>query len=204
MLAGAARVSYPLACELWRSRAGAAIRSPLNGEAHPKSHDGGSPEVTARDQVTKRKRSHLVCSGTSEHDAWIMLHQDTYQQFAAVRESVARGDVLHVFGDVDLSTVAQLDEAIEDTRSDGKALQINLAKCRYFDSSGLAALVRARERFGARLTVLVRPNTGIYRTLQIVGFDKVFNVVTELQTRCAHDERPTESGELPTGAVPWI
>jgi anti-anti-sigma factor len=154
------------------------------------------------DQAPERNRSHLVCPGLSEHDALIMLHPDSYQQFAAVREWQACGEVLHVFGDVDLSTVAQLDKAIEDASSD--TLQINLAKCRYFDSSGLAALVRARNRFGSRLTVFVRPNTGVYRTLRIVGFDKMFNLVTELQTSCGYDARPAQTAELPAGIAAWI
>ena len=133
-----------------------------------------------------------------------MLHRDTYQQFATVREHRACDEVLHVFGDVDLSTVAELDKAIDDARSDGETLQINLAKCRYFDSSGLAALVRARERFGTRLTVIVRPNTGIYRTLKVVGFDKVFNIITELQTSREHEASPPEAGEMTGGARGWI
>ena len=111
-----------------------------------------------------------------------MLMHDSYQQFATVREALPHGQVLHVFGDVDLSTVKQLDRAIDDAAAGGERLFLNLAKCRYFDSSGLAALVRARERVGPRLTVLVKPKTGVYRTLQVVGFDKVFNVVTELDT----------------------
>jgi anti-anti-sigma factor len=133
-----------------------------------------------------------------------MLHRDTYQQFATVREHRACDEVLHVFGDVDLSTVAELDKAIDDARSDGETLQINLAKCRYFDSSGLAALVRARERFGTRLTVIVRPNTGIYRTLKVVGFDKVFNIITELQTSREQEASPPEAGEMTGGARGWI
>ena len=119
-----------------------------------------------------------------------MLMPDTYQQFATVRETLPRGQVLHVFGDVDLSTVKELDQAIEDATATGNRLLLNLAKCHYFDSSGLAALLRARERFGSQLTVLVKPKTGVYRTLQVVGFDKIFNLVTELDTCCEPDEDP--------------
>jgi anti-anti-sigma factor len=113
-----------------------------------------------------------------------MRHHDCYQQFATVHETGSRGEVLHVFGDVDLSTVEQLNVAITEATADGERLLIDLSKCRYFDSSGLAALVRTRERLGRRLTVVVRPNTGVYRTLRLVGFDRIFNLVTELQTSC--------------------
>jgi anti-anti-sigma factor len=113
-----------------------------------------------------------------------MLRRDSYQQFATVREVGPRGQVLHIFGDVDLTTVDQLNKAIDEAAVEDATLLINLSKCRYFDSSGLAALVRARERLGTQLTVLVKPNTGVYRTLRVVGFDKIFNVVTELQTCC--------------------
>jgi len=109
-----------------------------------------------------------------------MFDYDLYQQFATVREAVPRGEILHVFGDVDLATVGNLNEAIDEAVMDGGGLLINLTKCRYFDSSGLAALIRARKRLGTRLTVLVQPQSQILRIVRVAGLNEILNVVTEL------------------------
>jgi ABC-type transporter Mla MlaB component len=81
-----------------------------------------------------------------------------------------------------MSTVGELSEAIAEIVTDGDSLLINLSKCRYFDSSGLAALVRARKVLGAQLTILVDPKSQICRIMHLVGFDTLSNVVTELHT----------------------
>jgi anti-anti-sigma factor len=111
-----------------------------------------------------------------------MFGHDSYKQFAVVRDVEPRRVSLHVFGDVDMSTVGELSEAIGEIATGGDSLLVNLSKCRYFDSSGLAALLQAREVLGARLTILVDSKSQIFRVMRLVGFEKLFNVVTELQT----------------------
>jgi anti-anti-sigma factor len=111
-----------------------------------------------------------------------MFNHDSYKQFAIVRDVEPRCVVIHVFGDVDMSTVGELREAIDDVSMEGYRLLINLSKCRYFDSSGLAALIQARNVLGARLTILVDPKSQVSRVMHLVGLDQIFNVVTELQT----------------------
>lgn len=122
-----------------------------------------------------------------EHHVWTMIDNDRYTQFAIVRDVQPRLVTLHVFGDVDMATVGELSDAIDEIASDGDALLINLSKCRYFDSSGLAALIQARKILGARLTILVDPKSQIFRVMHLVGFEKLFNVVTELQTTLRDD-----------------
>jgi anti-anti-sigma factor len=116
-----------------------------------------------------------------------MFGHNSYKQFAIVRDVEPRRVTLHVFGDVDMSTVGELNEAIDEIATEGDSLLINLLKCRYFDSSGLAALLQARKVLGARLTILVDPKSQISRVMHLVGFDTLFNVVTELQTTCRDD-----------------
>jgi anti-anti-sigma factor len=108
-----------------------------------------------------------------------MFHHDNYKQFAIVREEAASRVTLHVFGDVDLCTAGEVREAIDEV-STATWLAIDLTKCRYFDSSGLA--VYARTLFGTRLTVIVSAKSQILRVMQIVSFHQLVNVVTELPT----------------------
>jgi anti-anti-sigma factor len=110
-----------------------------------------------------------------------MIRHDAYTPFATVREVSPRGAVLHVFGDVDLTTATLFEEAIGEAAGDG-SLVVNLAKCRYLDTSGLTVLVRERKRLGARLRLLVRPASSVFRVMQVAGLDRVFTMVTELGT----------------------
>ncbi len=114
-----------------------------------------------------------------------MQRHDDYVQFAAIREVAQYGHVLHVFGDVDVLTAGEFEEAIDDAvllqGSAGGTVTINLTKCRYLDSSGLAVLVRARRRLGSELQILVKAKTMISRLMHITAFDRAFNVVTELR-----------------------
>lgn len=114
-----------------------------------------------------------------------MEFTDEYSQFAAVRESNPDGQVLHVFGDVDVLTAQQFEDAILEAAAEqavsGGSVTVNFTRCRYLDSSGLAVLVRARRRLGSHLSILVTPRTMISRVLHITSLDRVFNVVTELR-----------------------
>jgi anti-anti-sigma factor len=113
-----------------------------------------------------------------------MFGHDNYKQFATVQEVEPRWVMLHVFGDIDLSSAGELIEAIDEAANidSDSLLIINLSKCRYFGSNGLTALIHARKLVGPRLTILVKSQSHILRVMQIFGFDGVFNVVTELQT----------------------
>ena len=117
-----------------------------------------------------------------------MTHQeqlaaDTYSQFATVHEVGPRGNVLHVFGDLDLTSAPALETAIATIAAEDDSLIVNLVKCRYLDTSGLTVLVRSRKCLGTRLRLLVAPGSAPLRVLQITGLDRAFAVVTELETR---------------------
>jgi anti-sigma B factor antagonist len=56
-----------------------------------------------------------------------------------------------VAGEVDLATVGKLEEAIAESRGEGvAAIVVDLERCSFMDSSGLALLVRAAARNGTR------------------------------------------------------
>ena len=108
---------------------------------------------------------------------------DNYRQFAAIRDAEPPHVSLHVFGDVDCASAQDFIAAIDEAADlyTGSSLTINLSDCRYFASSGLSALIHARERLGSRLTIRVRPHSQILRVLHLVRFQDLFHVVTELR-----------------------
>ena len=110
---------------------------------------------------------------------------DTYSPFATVHEVGPHGNLLHVFGDLDLISASALETAITAIAADDESLIVNLVDCRYLDTSGLTVLVRCRKRLGARLRLLVAAGSAPLRVLQITGLERVFGVVTTLETSAA-------------------
>ncbi len=106
------------------------------------------------------------------------------EQIATVRESSTYGEIVHVFGDVDFSTASILDTAIVEAAEDGRAMFINLTTCRYIDSSGLTALVRAQRRHGP-ITLIVAPGSLVERVMRLSSFNRICAVVSQLPTSYA-------------------
>ena len=93
-------------------------------------------------------------------------------------DEVNRGPVLiTAAGEVDMATAPQLQEAIV-AQVDGKRVDVvvDLAAVTFLDSSGIAALIRARRRvgeLGGTLT-LRNPEPRVRKTLHLTGVDQVF------------------------------
>jgi anti-sigma B factor antagonist len=97
--------------------------------------------------------------------------------------------VIHVAGDLDLSTIDVFDAELE-LSLESQRLVIELADCTFIDSSALRALVRAQKlvtRAGGELA-LVAPSQPARRVLEIATLDRfvpVFGTVGEAVTSFA-------------------
>jgi anti-sigma B factor antagonist len=76
-------------------------------------------------------------------------------------------------GEVDLATTPQLSEALDAaSREPPVVIVLDLARCTFMDSSGLALLVKAAQRNdGAPRVFLARAQGQVLRTLEISGLD---------------------------------
>jgi anti-sigma B factor antagonist len=123
-----------------------------------------------------------------------MESNEAYQQFATVLEEIGDKWVVHVLGDIDLSSALELEAAIDQAATFGAPVVVDLRECRYMDSTGLTALVRAVKRYG-RVEAVVTEHSPISRIVQITGFQKVLPIVFEsdavpgLSTRRSHTAR---------------
>ena len=94
-----------------------------------------------------------------------------------------RGNVViaRLSGEIDLSNSGELRTAITDaTPNEVRGVVLDLSGVDYIDSAGLRFLLRVRERLaGARdkLILLVGMESKVERTLQLVGFDRLFRLV---------------------------
>ena len=101
--------------------------------------------------------------------------------------------VLAVSGEVDVSNAAQLRRRVEDILADRPpAVIVDLSALRHMDSSGLAALISAKQAADARGVgfALVAGSSGLRRTLEIRGLDVVLNVVASIDDALSTLDEP--------------
>ncbi|WP_079403555.1 STAS domain-containing protein [Streptomyces sp. 3211] len=93
-----------------------------------------------------------------------------------VREA-ATGPVLQVIGDLDYDTSAELRDLLADLPlKPGQRLVLDLARMEFCDSSGISALIAARnhaQSAGADIALAAVPANTL-RVLRVVGLDQVF------------------------------
>jgi anti-anti-sigma factor len=93
--------------------------------------------------------------------------------------------VVHVEGDLDLATVAELEAVLDRVRGEGAARSVvDLTPCTFIDSSGSRSLVRQGEQFadaGRDLWLVCPPeNERVRFVLDLVGVTVVMRVEATL------------------------
>lgn len=90
--------------------------------------------------------------------------------------------VVVVVGELDQATVPALQERLDEVIDSGStSLVVDLSDCEFIDSSGLAALVGARERLTAgdsRHFALCCPDAQVRRLLEITGLDEAMGLAS--------------------------
>ncbi|MEV1021063.1 STAS domain-containing protein [Streptomyces sp. NPDC050264] len=108
-------------------------------------------------------------------------------------EDCATGTVLKLIGDLDHDTAPQLRDLLPTTTPQpGRLLILDLGAMPFCDSSGISALLAARNHahaLGADIVLAAVPANTL-RILRIVGLDQVFTVHPDLATAT----RPREAG----------
>ena len=88
--------------------------------------------------------------------------------------------VLAVVGEVDMANAATFGAAIESVFDENRRVVVDLTEVQFFDSSGLAALVRGSRALAERGIELwaVAPRTGVVRqALELTELDQMFPIV---------------------------
>ncbi len=103
-----------------------------------------------------------------------------------VRDSADGVEVIHAFGDLDLSCSAELESMIVALSSEMRApaVVVNLSACHYLDSTILTVFVRASRELSERFAVVVPPDNPVRRIFAIVGLDTVLGIDDSLEA-CA-------------------
>jgi anti-sigma B factor antagonist len=108
--------------------------------------------------------------------------------------------VVSVAADVDLNTAPRLLRELTQLVADGRrALVVDLTRVGFCDSSGLTALVRARNRLdevGGRVT-LAGATRSVARVLDISGLAEIFGRYPSVEAACAALAPPSADDALP-------
>ena len=117
-----------------------------------------------------------------------VLHLSTLRAMPAEDLTLTTGtdggaSIIHVVGELDLSTIAALDAELELSLPAGRVV-VNLSECTFIDSSALRSLVRAQRAVseGGGSLALVAPSQPARRVLEVaalVRFIPVFETVAE-------------------------
>ena len=109
------------------------------------------------------------------------------QRFAMATKQLANGTpVVSVMGELDLATAQVFERTLLDVTEAGTGtgeLILDLTGCSFLDSTGLRALVAARERLehSDRSLALVVSSPIVMRIFQITGFDDWFEIRPSLR-----------------------
>ena len=95
-------------------------------------------------------------------------HHDVAQN-AIILESRPEGEILHVFGEVDLTSVDELRSAIDSAAASGPHVIVDLEPCTYIDSTILSVLMRASDTYAGRFQIVVPPSGIVRRVFTITS-----------------------------------
>jgi anti-anti-sigma factor len=100
------------------------------------------------------------------------------ESLVAIRESLAREEILHVYSDIDMVSGPAFESMLVESSALGKKIVVDLTECPYMDSTGLRLLIIAHKAFGTRLEVWVTLGTPPERVLLVSAVDQLLSVVS--------------------------
>ncbi len=106
------------------------------------------------------------------------------QRFEAIAEIVDGVRVVVVRGELDIATSPQVRELLADAPMDeARPLVIDLARCEFIDSTGLAALLHGAKpaQNGETRVAIVCPDGNVRRMLELTAIDKSIPVFGSLE-----------------------
>jgi anti-sigma B factor antagonist len=111
----------------------------------------------------------------------------------SLKESDADDDYLEiaVTGELDLAVADQLEQAIDAVPRSYHGVVIALAECEFIDTTGIALILRAHQRFaksGRRLVVCC-PADQVKRLLKLIGLTEAGIVYESLEGAIKGEER---------------
>jgi anti-sigma B factor antagonist len=98
-------------------------------------------------------------------------------ELALTESRIGHRLVLAAEGEVDLASADQLRAALDAAAQSGCAeIWLDLSELEFMDSTGITAIVKARESFDGRRFALICPPGPILRVLEIAGIERAIPI----------------------------
>jgi anti-sigma B factor antagonist len=118
----------------------------------------------------------------------------TFQPFSLATVSDGAHTVIELSGEFDMAVEPALSKAFANAFDTApRTITVDLRKLEFLDSSGLHALLRARDAcaaLGCRL-ILVRPSRPVLRVFEVTGVSERFTFVDTIDSAGARDDVTT-------------
>lgn len=101
-----------------------------------------------------------------------------------IRETVPNAEILHVFGDADIATAPELETSINEIDS-SLPLIVDLAECRFIDTTAISVLIRSFKRLGNLFRIVVAPHSHVERVLKITHLPAIISVTASVEESLA-------------------
>ena len=88
--------------------------------------------------------------------------------------------VINVFHEVDIATAAEFEAELAKPTEHGPVV-IDFSQCRYIDTSAINPLLRAYERFGDRLQIVVAAKSQVERLFRLLHLQSVLPIVSSIE-----------------------
>jgi anti-anti-sigma factor len=98
---------------------------------------------------------------------------------ALVHERLNDVDIIHVMGEADLSSAAELEAACVASARQQRELVVDLWDCTYLDSSILAVIVRLHRRYDPHFSIVLNSSGIVQRIIKISGLDALLPLRSE-------------------------
>ena len=100
--------------------------------------------------------------------------------FSVQIDHIGTTDIVTVRGEVDIVSAPQFEEKLSTV---GSTIVVDLRHLDFMDSSGLAVLVRRKQKLeeGSELRLVVKPGI-IERLFEVSGIDQVFPIYSDVET----------------------
>jgi anti-sigma B factor antagonist/stage II sporulation protein AA (anti-sigma F factor antagonist) len=110
---------------------------------------------------------------------------DPHDAFSVRTRHHGRARVISLRGELDLTTVAEVQPAIEEAirATEDEALVVDLFGVSFLDSQGLYALLVLRERLGERaerLAIACEPGGAVAMVFRVSGTDRMFSLYPDV------------------------
>lgn len=101
--------------------------------------------------------------------------------YVLIKDSQNGIESISVMGGLDLASAHEFESAMDGFSDTASAVLIDMCACSYIDSTILAVLIRASQRFGKKFILVIPKESTLRRLFQIVNLESVMPIESSIE-----------------------